>query len=156
MLLQQLILADLTQSYMQDAKKQPQVRFGTDEIIQYLIQGMGSNLDPTLLAYLLRDKSTGVSSSEYLKQMMLASLGKIQIVDDDVMIIFLFLGLDASLTQLFLSGDLTSSDQATKNNAFVNYLSSTGAIDPAIVPLLLKVENGKYFYLTSLIGSVSL
>jgi len=126
----------LTQSYMQDAKKQPQVRFGTDEIIQYLIQGMGSNLDPTLLAYLLRDKSTGVSSSEYLKQMMLASLG-----------------LDASLTQLFLSGDLTSSDQATKNNAFVNYLSSTGAIDPAIVPLLLKVENGKYFYLTSLIGS---
>ena len=62
-------------------------------------------------------------------------------------------GLDASLAHLMLSGGLNGGD---KNKiAMVNYMSASGAIDPAMVPMMLNVPNGKSFFMSSMIESVS-
>lgn len=39
--------------------------------------------------------------------------------------------------------------------AIINYLTNLGGIDSSIIPLLLGVDNGRDFYFSSLINSVS-
>lgn len=113
----------------------PTVRIGSSQLKDFLIRSMGANMDPMLLSFLTRNE--GVSGSDFIKQMILSSLG-----------------VDASLAHLILSGGFGGSTDTNKI-AMINYLTANGALDPAIVPFMLKVDNGKSFYLNSLISSVS-
>lgn len=123
-----------TQAFMQKKLKVgPTVRVGSSQLKDFLLRSMGANLDPMLLAFLTRNE--GVSGSDFMKQMILSSLG-----------------VDASLAHLILSGGFGGSADTNKV-AMINYLTANGALDPAIVPFMLKVENGKSFYLNSLISS---
>lgn len=125
---------DDTQTFMQEKLKVgPTTRIGNSQMKDFLLRSMGANLDPMLLAYLTRNE--GVSGSDFMKQMILSSLG-----------------VDASLAHLILSGGFGGTADTDKI-AMINYMTANGALDPAIVPFMLKVENGKSFYLNSLISS---
>ena len=63
------------------------------------------------------------------------------------------LGVDASLAHILLNNGLSGTDK--DKVAMINYLAASGGISPDILPLVLKVDNGKDYYLQSLIGSVS-
>jgi len=134
-LLEKVTEQDSVQEYMQEKLKQgPTTRISKDALLRFMLQSMGGNMDPMMLNFMLRDKNSGVSSSEYMKQMMLSQMG-----------------LDASLAHLMLSGGLNGGD---KNKiAMVNYMSASGAIDPAMVPMMLNVPNGKSFFMSSMIES---
>ena len=61
---------------MQEKLKQPSVRIGSDQMMNFLLRSMGADMDPMMLAFLTRDKNSGISSSEYMKQLMLSKMGK--------------------------------------------------------------------------------
>jgi len=122
------------QEFMQKKMNRPSTRISSEVIMNFMLQSMGSTMDPMMLAYLTRDKTSGISSSEYLKQMILSSLG-----------------VDSSLAHLLLNGGLNSAD--TNKVAMINYMTASGALDPAFVPMMLGVQHGKSFYIESLVES---
>ena len=62
---------------MQEKLKQgPTTRISKDALLRFMLQSMGGNMDPMMLNFMLRDKNSGVSSSEYMKQMMLSQMGE--------------------------------------------------------------------------------
>lgn len=120
-------------NYTSEKTKIPVARISSDDIKNLLLNQMGG-ANPMILALLSKDKDSTQTTSEYIKQVMLSAIG-----------------VDASLAHILLNNGLDSSD--ANKVGMINYLAATGGISPEILPLLLKVDNGKEYYLQSLIGS---
>lgn len=117
-------------------KAEPEARISSDQLMNFLLRSMGSSMDPMMLAFLTRDKNSGVSSSEFIKQLMLSNMG-----------------VDASLAHILLSNGLSGDENKV---AMINYMTATGNLDPTFVPMMLGVKNGKSFYLSSLVQTGAL
>jgi len=119
--------------YASEKTNIPVARISSDAVRQLIMSQFG-NSNPLLLTLLSQDKDSTQTTSEYLKQVMLSAIG-----------------VDASLAHILLNNGLSGSDP--DKVAMINYLAATGGISPDILPFALKVDNGKDFYLQSLIGS---
>jgi len=124
---------DQLKKYASQQTDIPMTKIGSDDVRQLILSQFG-NSNPLLLALLSKDKDSTQTNSEYLKQVMLSSIG-----------------VDASLAHILLNNGLSGTDK--DKVAMINYLAASGGISPDILPLVLKVDNGKDYYLQSLIGS---
>lgn len=100
----------------------------SNTLTDYFLSSAVGSSTPQLLSLLV---NRGESQSVMLRQLIMSSFG-----------------LDSSMVHLLLNGGF--GNDANKV-AMINYLASMGAVDPTILPLLLQVNQGQDFYISSLI-----
>merc|ERR1712168_1483685 len=123
---------DEVKKYASQQTNIPAARISIDVIKQILLSQGSAN--PILLTLLANEKTSTQTDSEYLKQVLLSSIG-----------------VDSSLAHILLNNGLDGTDP--DKVGLINYLAASGGISPDILPFVLNVNNGKEYYLQSLIGA---
>nr|BAA23597.1 CsEpi-1 [Ciona savignyi] len=99
-------------------------------LTDYIFSSMAGTSSPQMLSLLANQ---GESRDVMLRQLIMSSFG-----------------LDTSMVHILLNGGF--GNDANKV-ALINYMTNIGAIDHSILPLLLQVDKGREFFISSLIQS---
>jgi hypothetical protein len=117
----------------------PAVRSASDMFKTMMLQNMAADNASPLMLSILANSGSGLSSSETVKQIMLAQLG-----------------LDPTMTHVLLNGGKFSDDEDTNRQIMLQYIASQGSIPQMLLPMLAGAENAREFMLFSMISSGSI
>lgn len=114
----------------------PKTRASSDMLKQIMLQQMAAdNADPMMLS-IIANSGNGLSSSEAMKQVMMAQMG-----------------LDPTLTHVLLNGGKFHEDEDINRQVMLQYIASSGAIPQMMLPLLANADNAKEFMIFSMLSA---
>jgi len=122
-----------------DDRAAPSVRSASDMFKTMMLQNMAADNASPLMLSIIANSGSGLSSSETVKQIMLAQLG-----------------LDPTMTHVLLNGGKFSDDEDTNRQIMLQYIASQGSIPQMLLPMLAGAENAREFMLFSMISSGSI